>query len=90
VRYFQETGTNGFAFRVANTAAGAAGVALAEMTEHLHSQGLTPDVRLHTSGWFTIVLDGVPKILTLQVRAPSAGVARIGVDDARLDISKVQ
>jgi hypothetical protein len=90
VRYRVVVGTNGLAFRVADTTAGAAGVALSEMTEHIHSANIQVPDRLHASGWFTIVLNGVSKTLTLQVRAPDGLAASIGVDDARLDMWKVQ
>jgi hypothetical protein len=90
LRYRMEDGTNQFRYRVANTASNLAGVGLAEMIEHDHSQNLQPADRFHSSGFFTIVLNGTPKILTLQCRSANMGTSsRIGYDDARLEMWKV-
>ena len=89
IRYGIVSGTNSFCYRVANTAGGSPGVALTEMTEHIDSQNVQPDDHIHSSGFFTIVLNGTSKTLTLQCRDDSSGVAVIEYDDARLDMWKV-
>lgn len=89
LRYRIEQGTNSFAFRVANTTSSPQGTPLTEMLEHIDSQNVQPADRMHIAGWFSIVLNGTNKNLTLQCRDLSGGSARIGYDEARLTIWKI-
>jgi hypothetical protein len=89
LRYRVESGTNSFAFRIADTTIATAGMPLTEMEEHIHTN-VQPGDRIHASGWFTLVMTTANRSLTLQVRAPGSTAARIAYDDARIDLMKIQ